>query len=288
MRHIFIHHDNENDNVSIYQYESAFVVTLDRADLQLRNIQFSDGPGIYILIGDDDRRYVGQTAGQSVMQRLLQHREDWFTKIMFFGRIDGQLSKTQTDYLEAKMIGYFASSKLRLTNKTAGNSGFFDSWSTYGADELWNNAFEIIAKVANIDLLGSGSRKKAKIAPTAKIAPRKTGNYSAPEGKRFFAKDAEMDATMEIRGGKFVVLAGSKITDRIRVRDASSDLYAYLAKKRASYMRLVEDSATTEDIEFQSPSGAAVFVAGRSENGKTFWRDENGDELAKFLKEVIK
>ena len=160
MRNIFITRNRENDNISVYEKEPAVVVTMDRKDLSyLKKLSYANNPGIYILIGEN-QRYIGQTAGQSINQRLSQHNQNndksWFTKIIFFGRIDGQLSKTQADFLEAKLISFYSeNSKFLLENKTGGNSGFVDRLSESKANELWDTFFEVLEEVANIDLLES-------------------------------------------------------------------------------------------------------------------------------------
>jgi hypothetical protein len=160
MRNIFITRNRENDNISVYEKEPAVVVTLDRKDLPyIKNLSYANNPGIYILIGEN-QRYIGQTAGQSVNQRLSQHNlnndKSWFTKIIFFGRIDGQLSKTQADFLEAKLIAYYSeNSKFQVENKTVGNSGFIDRLSESKANELLDTFFEVLEEVANINLLES-------------------------------------------------------------------------------------------------------------------------------------
>ncbi len=169
MRNIFITRNRENDNISVYEKEPAVVVTLDRKDLPyLKNLSYANNPGIYILIGEN-QRYIGQTAGQSINQRLSQHNlnndKSWFTKIIFFGRIDGQLSKTQADFLEGKLISFYnENSKFRLENKTGGNSGFVDRLSESKANELWDTFFEILEEVANIDLLEGAEETPEEIS----------------------------------------------------------------------------------------------------------------------------
>ncbi|MCL2114428.1 MAG: hypothetical protein FWH31_10875 [Streptococcaceae bacterium] len=157
MRNIFITRNRDNDNISVYEKEPAVVITADRSDLSyLKNLSYANNPGIYLLLGEN-KRYVGQAAGQTINQRLSQHNLDenksWFSKIIFFGRIDGNLTRTQADILEAKLIAYFEENEIPTENKTVGNSGKVDRLSEYQANELWDTFFEVLEEVANIDLI---------------------------------------------------------------------------------------------------------------------------------------
>ncbi|VEI46038.1 Uncharacterised protein [Actinobacillus equuli] len=44
----------------------------------------------------------------------------------FFGREDGHLDKSQTDYLEKKLIEAFQKTDLTLDNVTSGNTSFIE------------------------------------------------------------------------------------------------------------------------------------------------------------------
>lgn len=62
------------------------------------------------MIGEN-KRYVGQVAGQGITQRLTQHFQnkdnDWVEFVLFFARADGKMSKAGTDYLERRLIKDF-------------------------------------------------------------------------------------------------------------------------------------------------------------------------------------
>lgn len=159
MRNIFITRNRDKDNISVYEKEPAVVVTADKTDLSyLKSLSYANNPGIYLLLGEN-KKYIGQAAGQTINQRLSQHNQNpekaWFSKIIFFGRIDGNLTRTQADILEAKLIAYFEDNGVPTENKTIGNSGKVDRLSAYQAEELWDTFFEVLEEVANIDLLES-------------------------------------------------------------------------------------------------------------------------------------
>lgn len=87
------------------------MVSMIRSDLPyLKEQEFVNYPAVYVLIGGN-KRYVGQAAGQSISLRLSQHflKEDkaWVESVLFFARVDGKMSKADTDYLERRLIQDF-------------------------------------------------------------------------------------------------------------------------------------------------------------------------------------
>ncbi|WP_129045588.1 GIY-YIG nuclease family protein [Companilactobacillus metriopterae] len=150
---IFVTADGKNDNIYVYHQEPAEVVMANREDINsLTSLEEANLPGIYILIGDN-RRYIGQAA-TSVISRLSQHHKDkdWWTNVIFFGREDGHLAKSQTDYLEKKLIDLFQQTTFDIDNSTQGNQSYIDKLSKAQADNLWSIVQEILLDVVNIDL----------------------------------------------------------------------------------------------------------------------------------------
>lgn len=153
VKHIVIVSDRKQDNVSVYTEEPAFVAIADRQDMNaLKKLNEANRAGIYILIGED-KRYIGQSA-TSIYSRLSLHNKDipWWTQVIFFGREDGHLDKSQTDYLEAKLIKEFRQTSFLVTNQTEGNSSWIDKTSKIHAKNVWTIAQTILLEVANIDL----------------------------------------------------------------------------------------------------------------------------------------
>lgn len=152
-KHIIIASDRKKNNISVYSQEPAVVVIADRDDMNsLRILEEANQAGIYILISED-KRYVGQ-ASNKIYERLVQHdkKKEWWSKVIFFGREDGHLDKSQTDYLEQKLIREFESTEFVLDNGTIGNSSYIDRPSKIRADNVWDTVQEILEEVANINL----------------------------------------------------------------------------------------------------------------------------------------
>ena len=73
----------------------------------------------------------------------------------------------------------------------------------------------------------------------------------------------------------FVLLKGSKV--RTDVQTACRDYIIENRKRLAD--KISADGIVTDDIVFNSPSGAACFVVFGSVNGMDVWKNETGKSL---------
>ncbi|MQW22979.1 MULTISPECIES: hypothetical protein [unclassified Lactococcus] len=149
--------ESGNDSISVYENAANFVTLLNYEDFaKLNKLKLAKQPGIYILIGNNKTRYVGQAVGQSLKMRILQHKEIWMeniTKVIFFGRKNEEFSKDQADLLEANLISlYKENSSFIILNKTNGNSSPIGLNAQLSAEEFLDSVFDILYNVANIDL----------------------------------------------------------------------------------------------------------------------------------------
>jgi len=80
--------------------------------------------------------------------------------------------------------------------------------------------------------------------------------------------------------GKVTVLKGSKL-----FIDCNNkfDRYAEALALRTDKDVVDKDGVLLKDCEFKTPSAAAVFVAGSSRSGNTFWKVEPGVSLGVYL-----
>lgn len=162
VQHTIIVADNGQDNITVYTKEPAVITAAHRSDLNaLNQLPEAQKAGIYILIGEN-KRYVGQAA-TSVYTRLYQHNKekDWWNQVIFFGREDGHLDKSQLDYLEALLIKEFRDAGFELENATQGNSSWIDKISRIHADNIWNITQNILDEVANIPLFELSTNETA-------------------------------------------------------------------------------------------------------------------------------
>lgn len=162
------------DSVRVYTEDPSVLVISDREDLQvLKEIPEASRAGIYILMGEDNR-YVGQ-ASSSVWARINSHNKnkDWWTRVLFFSRVDGHLDKSQLDYLESKLIRQFAAAGFNMDNKDSGNSSYIGPYQRGQAENLLSTVEAILAKDIGLDIFSRRPKAKSKIA-AAKDYPDST------------------------------------------------------------------------------------------------------------------
>ena len=87
-----------------------------------------------------------------------------------------------------------------------------------------------------------------------------------------FTKGGAIIAKIRRVGSQFVLLAGSKLSLKYDFRGAGW----MNVRKNAS---VGADGTLREDIECDSPSMAAAFVAGGARNGLTFWKNKDRKDL---------
>lgn len=155
---ISIINDTKPDNISIFYLEPIFLVICDRTEFDnLKSIDESQKPGIYILLSSN-KRYVGQASG-SVLSRLEQHNinKDWWNKVIFFGRDDSHLSKSQLDYMEKSLIEKFTNLNINLDNSTVGNNSYINRIDKIKADNVLSQKDIVISKYTHINLYNISS-----------------------------------------------------------------------------------------------------------------------------------
>ena len=90
--------------------------------------------------------------------------------------------------------------------------------------------------------------------------------------ERVIKNIGKIEAQGTITSEGFIVLKGSQISpvDDSTVPDTIKE------QRRTSN---IVDGILQDDMLFSSPSGAAMFVVGKSDNGLPRWKDENGRTL---------
>ncbi|MFA9499688.1 GIY-YIG nuclease family protein [Mannheimia sp. E30BD] len=168
--HTVIVTDRGRDNITVYTKDPAFFVIADRTDFNaLKNLEEANKAGIYILLGEN-RRYIGQASGK-IYDRIAKHIKDetkiWWNKIIFFGREDGHLDKSQTDYLEKMLINEFKNTDLILENGTIGNTSYIDKTSKIKAKNVFDIVQEIMEEVAHINIFESELNDEEQLSEEA-------------------------------------------------------------------------------------------------------------------------
>lgn len=195
---ISIINDTKPDNISIFYLEPIFLVICDRTEFgNLKSIDESQNPGIYILLSSN-KRYVGQASG-SVLSRLEQHNinKDWWNKVIFFGRDDSHLSKSQLDYMEKSLIEKFTNLNINLDNSTIGNNSYINRIDKIKADNVLGQKDIIISRYTHINLYN--------------ISPHSHRNMdNKKENKKYNNPTNKIDGQHNSKS-KYVELLGQKI-----------------------------------------------------------------------------
>ena len=215
--------------------------------------------GVYFLFckEDDgtDSVYIGEA--ENVKERLLQHLRDyqaekekyyWTTAVIFIGR---DLNKALIRYLENRFVDIARQCKryLVLTKNTYRNTVMKESQIAVME--------EPVNKPATIEENDGNEIEKEEIKLHLERTVKGIGKIEA-------------DGIRTSEG--FVVLNGSHIAP-----EDDETISAGIKEKR-SKANIVE-GILQEDVLFSSPSGAAMFVVGKSANGLTSWKNADGITL---------
>lgn len=233
--------------------------------------------GVYFLFckEDDgsDSVYIGEA--ENVKERLVQHLRDyqaekekyyWTTAVIFIGR---DLNKALIRYLENRFVEIARACK-RYTVLTK---------NTYKNTVMKESQIAVMEEfVDNVKTLISALGYKVLEPLNKPIAGiKESGDNSDIEDLSLHLErtikgvgKVEADGIRTPEG--FVVLQGSHIA----VEDDDT-IPAVLKEKRRKVN--VIDGVLQEDVLFSSPSYAAMFVIGKSANGLTSWKDDDGHSL---------
>lgn len=236
-------------------------IKIPRNEVQACTRDDVKGAGIYFLFCQEedgtDSVYIGEA--ENVQDRLVQHIHSheafyWNTAVIFVGR---DLNKAHIRYLENRLVAITKECcRIKvLTKNTYQNTKLKES-QIATMEEFIDNIRILI------DTLGYRI-----LTPTQSAQETTTILHCK-------------DATGFVSTSGFVVQGGSKVSDHTT---PSFETQAHSFFKLRS--RLIEDGIIdgqyqfVNDYEFSSPSAAAAIVLGRSANGLTEWRTEDGKKL---------
>ena len=252
------------DGIRICRIEGESLVTVVVSREKLSEAKrLPDLPyrGVYYLIDEDhgvlSRVYAGQTT--QGLARLESHRakkEFWNKAIMFLDD-DNNIDRDSLDMLEADAIDYVRNHGSYETDNSATPNPRRNPYKEQHVKRLHDSIlFRMEALGYDLNRVYGGPVGAGAIFHTRKNGVCARGRY---------------DKT----SGQFSVLADSEVALDIPI----------IKNQRAKSVRseLFGDSATRtvldHDVLFPSPSAAAVFVLGGSQNGWTEWINDYGQTL---------
>lgn len=237
-----------------------------RADLpKLGKEARAHGTGIYLLVGDAEGATVGQRVyigeADDVWTRLKTHDADpekeFWTRVIVFVSKDANLTKAHVRWLEAQLVREVAGAKrVELANGNGPGGGELPDPDVADMETYLDNV-RMLLPVLGLDALGVA----APLSPEA----------------------SELELTLKWEGataecvvheGQFVVRKGSSA--RVKEVDSLSENYRDLRRRLRESGVLVAGTAEllsfSVDYAFDSPTAAAVAVAGTTVNGRNLWK----------------
>lgn len=233
--------------------------------------------GVYFLFckEDDgsDSVYIGEA--ENVKERLVQHLRDyqsekekyyWTTAAIFIGR---DLNKALIRYLENRFVEIARACKRYtvLTKNTYKNTVMKESQIAV-MEEFVDNVKTLISAL--------GYKVLEPLNKPIVVSNEDSENVETEDLSLHLERTIKGVGKVEADGVRtsegFVVLQGSHIA----IEDDDT-IPAVLKEQRRKVS--VVDGVLQEDVLFSSPSYAAMFVIGKSANGLTSWKDENGRSL---------
>lgn len=225
--------------------------------------------GIYLLTGVDPLSggpavYIGEA--ESIQSRLKQHLDkDFWNQVVYFTSKDENLTKSHIRYLEGRLIELAKQAgRASLTNSQATTSKLPESDR---ADmEIFLEKIEQLLPALGVEVL----------VPIAALPESKE------EARPLFCEISGLKATGHLTPNGIVVLSQSQAVPNLR---PSAKNYPWVTNVRE---QLVKDGILvmgdghlrfTKDQEFSSPSAAAAVIHGGTANGRTAWKDAEGNTL---------
>lgn len=263
---MFFTKDGTN-SLSTFEFSNYTVqgIMFPRADLSdFKSRKESNKPGVYLIFNeayDDGLLYIGE--GDPVIPRLVDHsiKKDFWTHAIVFTSKDENLTKTQIQFIEAKLIEKAdAAKRIKLDNT---QRPVIPSLSESGLSEV-TLFLELI-----LDMLSA--------LRFSFFEPLNTVVTISNTDIIYELKVKKANGRMVIKNGKYILLKGSTLQKKYGTRAKDS-----IKKSR---QQLIDNGfisdynedllITNEDIEFTSASYAANTVAGYNLNGLDVWKYNN-------------
>lgn len=256
--------DAQPDRIRICRVEGESLVTIiiPREDLaEAKALPSIPQRGIYYLLDEDhgnvSRVYAGQTTQGITRLEAHKARKELWNKAVMFLDDDQNISKDALDVLEAKAIDYVRTHGSYETDNSATPKPYIDPYKEEAVERLHERIlFRMAALGYDLDRIDQGPASASAVFHTKKNGIRGSGRYDKATGR-------------------FTVLAGSKVNlSKPALKNAS-----VAALRREMFGGIAGIADLTEDLEFPTPSAAAVFVLGGSQNGWTEWVNNDGKTL---------
>ena len=256
--------DSKPDGIKICRVEGESLVTVvvPREKLaEAKNLPDLPARGVYFLLDEDhgmlNKVYAGQTT--QGLTRLDAHKakKDFWNRAVMFLDMEYNIDRDTLDMLEAKAIGYVREHGSYATDNEATPKPNANPYKAQTVERLFERIrFRMEVLGYDLDRVCEAPKAVGAVFHTKKNGIRGAGRYDKATGH-------------------FTVLAGSKVNlSRPVLKNAG-----VAAARREIFGDSGGIAELAEDLEFPTPSAAAVFVLGGSQNGWTEWVSDDGETL---------
>lgn len=252
---------------------------------QHKNRRYLKQSGIYFLFGISDDSYyknliyIGQASsrknGGGILNRLQEHtrneKEDYWTEAIIFTTSNNTLGPTEISYLENKFCNLAISANRYLVKNTNDPSiGNVTEEKESELEEFIYYAKLLTETLGHKVFVPLDTNNKNIDSPLTEEIKKEPILHISSNSNDFYA-------TGKRTNDGFVLFAGSRLA--ITPKNSCPK---HIKNNRLKYKSKIKENILTEDILFNSPSGAAAFVTYRSTNGLTEWKTEKGQTLKDY------
>ncbi|MDY4079004.1 MAG: GIY-YIG nuclease family protein [Clostridium sp.] len=238
--------------------------------------------GVYFLFGisDETRKpvvYIGQAGarknGEGILNRLQEHKrnpeKDYWNEAVVFTTSNNSFGPTEISYLENRFCNLaIEADRYEVKNSNDPTLGNITEEKESELEEFIDYAKVIMGTIGHkiFEPLTKKDSKSEDIFQSEE--PEKLLHL-----KRTIKNIGTVEATGKQTSEGFVVLRGSHISP------SDDNTIPTILKSQREKMNVDNDGNLLEDILFNSPSYAAMFVIGKSANGLTSWKTADGTTL---------
>lgn len=241
--------------------------------------------GVYFLFGASDTTgepvvYIGQAGarknGEGILNRLQEHKrnpdKDYWTETVVFTTSNNSFGPTEISYLENRFCNLaLDAGRYEVKNGNDPTSGNITEEKESELEEFVDYAILIMGTLGH-KVFVPLTRKPAEPTQNTEVSE------SQPEIEMFLTRTIKkygitVNASAKQTVEGFVVLKGSIISPEDDHTISSG------IKKRRETAQIDEKHVLQEDVLFNSPSSAAMFVIGKSSNGWEAWKTKGGKTL---------
>lgn len=245
--------------------------------------------GVYFLFGKSDETgndvvYIGQAGarknGEGILNRLQEHKrnpeKDYWTEAIAFTTSNNSFGPTEISYLENRFCNLaISANRYEVKNGNDPTPGNITEEKECEMEEFIDNAKVIM-----------GTLGHKVFEPLTKSVQVQVGDATdnSDNNKLYLKRTIKTIGTVEAAGNQtaegFVVFEGSHISP------SDDDTIPTVIKEKRKKAHVDANGTLKENMLFTSPSYAAMFVIGKSANGLTSWKTEDGKTLKSLESEV--